>query len=121
MRIETDEWMPLSDAIVETGIPQKTLYRIADRLGLSVTLFGVRVVRRADVPKLANGRLPLGNPDWIGDTDKASAAALKAVESRMRRVAESGLTKAEKRRNKALAKIGAEQGGRRPRAPQRPS
>lgn len=116
MKIETDEWIPLADAVAKTGIPQKTLYRIADRLGMKVEVFGVRVVRIADVPKLISGRMPVGNPDWIGNYEKASEAAVKSVESRMRRVAADGQTAAEKARNKRLAVIGATLGGRRPRA-----
>lgn len=115
MKIETDEWMPLADAVKATGVPQKTLYRIADRLGLRTEVFGVRVVRRTELAKLASGRLPVGNPEWIGDYEKASAAAVKSVESRLRRVAASGATKAELRRNKRLAIIGKASGGRPPK------
>lgn len=118
MRIETDDWIPLADAVAQTGIPQKTLYRIADRLGMETEVFGVRVVRKSDLPKLVAGRLPVGNPDWISDYDKASEAALKSTESRMRRIAERGLTKAEKNRNRMLPKIGAASGGRPPRSRQ---
>lgn len=118
MRIDTDDWIPLAEAIVQTGIPQKTLYRIADRLGMTTEVFGVRIVRKADLPKLAAGRQPVGNPEWIGDYEKASEAAIKAVESRRQRIAKHGLTRAEKKRNRMLPKIGAASGGRPPRARQ---
>jgi uncharacterized protein (DUF2126 family) len=118
MKIDTNDWLPLAEAVVQTGIPQKTLYRIADRLGLAVDVFGVRVVRKSDLPKLVAGRMPAGNPDWIGDYEKASEAAAKATASRMRRIAEHGLTKSEKKRLRMLPKIGAASGGRPPRARQ---
>lgn len=118
MKIDTDEWLPLADAVTRTGIPQKTLYRIADRLGVGATIFGVRVVKVVDLPKLVSGRLTKGNPDWIGSYEKAGEAAVKATQSRMRRIAERGLTKLEKKRNRMLAKIGAASGGRPPRARQ---
>lgn len=117
MKIETDEWLTLAEAVALLGIPQKTLYRIADRLGLAVTVFGVRVVRKSDVGKLAAGRQAVGNPRWIESGEEASAAAAMATESRRARVAASGQTAAELRRNKRLAVIGATRGGRRAQPP----
>lgn len=118
MKIETDEWLTLAEAVAVLKIPQKTLYRIADRLGLVETVFGVRVVRKTDLPKLAGDRKSVGNPRWIEDGDEAGAAAIKATESRRRRVAAQGPTAAEVRRNKRLAVIGATKGGRRAQPPE---
>jgi hypothetical protein len=117
MKIETDDWVPLAEAVALLGMPQKTLYRVAERLALSVTVFGVRIVRRNDLVKLEAGRLSVGNPRWSESGDEASAAAAKATESRRARVAESGPTAAELRRNKRLAVIGATRGGRRAKTP----
>lgn len=120
MKIETDDWVTLADVVTMTGIPAKTLYRTADRLGLKTEVFGVRVVRKSDIGRIAESRKRVGNPDWIGSPKKAAAAAGKAVESRRRRVETSGPTAAEVRRNKALAVIGATKGGpKKPRAGER--
>ena len=117
MKIETDDWMPLAEAVALLGMPQKTGYRIADRLDLSVTVFGVRVIRKSELGKLEGGRLAIGNPRWAESGEAASAAAEKATESRRARVAASGPTAAEVRRNKRLAVIGATRGGRRAQPP----
>jgi hypothetical protein len=117
MKIDTDEWVTLAEAVALLGIPQKTLYRIADRLELAATVFGVRVIRKSELGKLEGGRHAVGNPRWAESGDAASAAAEKATESRRARVAASGPTAAELRRNKRLAVIGATRGGRRAQPP----
>lgn len=107
MKIDTDDWTTLSDVIAETGVPQKTVYRIVDRLDIGEWIFGVRCVRKTDVPRIVEARSPTkGNPTWVIDGDAAAAAAILAVESRKKRVAERGLTEAEKLRNKKLADHG---------------
>ena len=117
MKIETDDWIPLAEAVALLGMPQKTGYRIADRLELTVTVFGVRVIRKSELGKLEGGRHAVGNPRWAESGEEASAAAAKATESRRGRIAESGPTAAEVRRNKRLAVIGATRGGRRAKPP----
>lgn len=114
MKIDTDEWVTLPEVISATGMAQKTLYRIVDRLGVGQWFFGVRCVRKTDVARIVESKLPAGNPRWIGSGEEAAAAAIRAVESRMRRAAAVGLTAAEKRRNKRLASIGRKSGGRPP-------
>lgn len=120
MKIETNDWVTLPEVMAETGLAQKTLYRIVDRLELGQWFFGVRCVRKADVPQIVGAKMPTGNPQWIGSSDDAAEAALRAVKSRMKRVAEHGQTTAEKRRNKRLAAIGKKSGGRPPKVKSTP-
>lgn len=120
MKIETDEWTTLPEVMAATGLAQKTLYRIVDRLGVGQWFFGVRCVRKADVPRIVAARMQPGNPRWIGDGDEAAEAAIRAVESRMKRTAERGQTAAEKRRNKMLADHGRRSGGRPPKVKETP-
>lgn len=102
MKIETDDWMPLADACKEGGFSQSTGYRLAKSLGVIEVVFGVRIIRRKDVETMKKNRKRLGNPNWIASYEEASAAAIRAVESRMRRVEAEGLTEAEVARNKKL-------------------
>lgn len=120
MKIETDEWVTMPEVMAKTGLAQKTLYRIVDRLGIGQWFFGVRCVRKADVPRIVEAKLPTGNPRWIGNSDEAAEAAMRAVESRMRRTEERGQTPAEKRRNKMLADVGRKSGGRPAKVKQTP-
>jgi hypothetical protein len=85
MRIDTDQWMTLSEACVAGGFTQSTGYRLAQSLGLIKVVFGVKIVRKADVKTMRENRKRIGNPDWIESYDAAAAAALRAVESRERR------------------------------------
>jgi hypothetical protein len=85
MRIDTDQWMTLSEACVAGGFTQSTGYRLAQSLGLIKVVFGVKIVRKADVKTMQENRKRIGNPDWIESYDAAAAAALRAVESRERR------------------------------------
>lgn len=112
MKIETDEWTTMPEVMAATGMAQKTLYRVVDRLGIGQWFFGVRCVRKADVQRIVEAKMPTGNPRWIGNSDDAAEAAIRAVESRMKRTAERGQTAAEKRRNQRLAAIGRKSGGR---------
>lgn len=102
MKIETDDWVSLPDAAKAAGVSLSTAHRIVKSLGLALEFFGVRIVRRKDVQTIQDNRKPIGNPDWITSHEAASEAAVRAVESRMRRVKRSGLTDAEKRRIEAL-------------------
>ena len=85
MRIDTDQWMTLSEACVAGGFTQSTGYRLAQSLGLIKVVFGVKIVRKSDVKTMQENRKRIGNPDWIESYDAAAAAALRAVESRERR------------------------------------
>ena len=100
MKIETNDWMTMSEACGETGIPQRTLYRIAKRLNLVTEVFGAFIVRRKDIPKIVADKKRVGNPDWIESYDKASESGMRAVESRLKRIAEVGMTEAELGRRK---------------------
>lgn len=106
MKIETNDWLPLADACGETGIAKRTLYNVAKRLNLVREFFGTLVVRRKDLPKIVAGRKSVGNPDWIESYEKASASGLRAVESRLKRIAEKGMTDAELRRSRKRAEAG---------------
>lgn len=110
MKIETDDYIPLCDVPMLTGIPQSTAYRIAKRLGLVEEIFGVKIVRKDKVETISNDRKPAGNPVWINDSEAASESAMRSIESRMERIDRSGETASEKRRNRRLAKIGAAYG-----------
>ena len=103
MKIETDDWTTMPDASKSSGINQRTIYRYAERLGLIHEFFGVKVIRKTDVQKMLDKPPRVGNPRWIDSYEEAAGAAARAVESRMKRVAVSGPTKAEIRRNKTLA------------------
>lgn len=103
MRIETDDWMTMPDASKASGINQRTIYRYAERLGIIHEFFGVKVIRKADVQKMLDNPPRVGNPRWMDSYEEAAVAAVRAVESRMKRVAASGPTKAEIRRNKTLS------------------
>lgn len=110
MKLETNDWITLSDACVEAGLSQSTGYRIAKRLGLAEDFFGVKIVRKSDVETLLANKLPTGNPRWAESTEVAAEAALKATASRMRRLEAQGPTKAEKERN-AFLRSGKARGG----------
>lgn len=115
MKIETDDYIQVKDAAKLLEVSEPTARRIAKRLGVLVRFFGRDIVSKRDVERMrAASRDRIGNPDWIGSQEAAAEAARKAVQSRMRRIAKSGLTKAEKQRNARLGKIGAESGGRPP-------
>ncbi len=102
MKIETNDWLTMGEACSETGIPQRTVYRIAQRLNLVKEVFGTFIVRRKDLPQIVANKKRVGNPDWIESYEKASASGLRAVESRLRRIAEQGMTEAELRRGDKL-------------------
>lgn len=110
MKIETDDYIPLSDVPMLTGLSQSTAYRIAKRLGLVVEVFGVKVVRKDKLETISDDRKPTGNPVWINDSEAASESALRSIESRMERIARIGETAREKRRNRNLAKAGTAYG-----------
>lgn len=111
MKIDTNDWVSLTEACATVGVSQSTGYRTAKRLGIVQKFFGVYVVKKADAKKIAEGRLPVGNPDWINSGNDAAQAAIRAVESRMKRIAANGMTPAEKRRGARLAKAAKERAG----------
>ncbi|NBW16899.1 MAG: hypothetical protein EBR82_53870 [Caulobacteraceae bacterium] len=102
MKIDTDDWVTLAEACALAGLPTSTGYRIAKRLGVVKVVFGVRVVRKADIPRIKEDQKARGNPDWIASYDAAADASLRAVESRMKRIAADGLTEAEKTRGEKI-------------------
>lgn len=102
MKIETNDWIALAEACGETGMAKRTLYNVAKRLNLVHEFFGTLVVRKKDLPKIVAGKKTVGNPDWIESYEKASASGLRAVESRLRRIAERGMTEAELRRGERI-------------------
>jgi hypothetical protein len=115
MKIDTDDWVTLRQACAESGLSLSTGYRLASHLKIVEMFFGVKCVHKSHVQTMKNNRRSVGNQRWIASGEEAAAAAEKSVKSRMRRVAESGLTKSEKKRNKRLAVIGRTLGGRRAR------
>ncbi len=62
MKIETDEWTTMPEVMAATGLAQKTLYRIVDRLGVGQWFFGVRCVRKADVQRIVAARTATRRP-----------------------------------------------------------
>lgn len=113
MKIDTDDWLTLSDACVEAKMPQVTGYRIAKRLGIVEVIFGTRVVRKKDGQKMIADRKRVGNPVWIESHEEAAASALRAVESRKKRIAADGLTDAEKQRSCTQSRVGVGEAARR--------
>lgn len=87
MKIETDDWLTLVDASAELGIPMATIRRLARDLGVMEVIFGVQVVRKRDLETLRKNRRRVGNQRWIADGEEAAADSLKAVASRMARLA----------------------------------
>jgi hypothetical protein len=85
MKIDTAEWVTLAEACQAGGFSQPTGYRLAKRLGLVKVIFGVKIVRKADIKTMKENRKAIGNPDWISSPEAAAEAALRAVESRERR------------------------------------
>ena len=85
MKIETDDWVRLSEVPSIAQMPETVVRRLASDLGLVETFFGVPVMRRADIPTLVASRRRRGNQRWIASYDEAAADALRAVESRMKK------------------------------------
>jgi len=103
MKIETDDWIPLCDAWPQVGLAQATAYRIAKRLKLVHEFFGVKVIKRSDIQKLADGKMEgIGNPNWIASGEQAAKAAKQSVASRLKRIARDGMTEAELTRGDAV-------------------
>jgi hypothetical protein len=84
MKIETDDWITITEAAKESGIPDAVTRRLARDLGVLREFFGVRVIRRSDVVKLVENRRRRGNPRWIESYEEASEAAILAVKSRVK-------------------------------------
>lgn len=85
MKIDTAEWIALSEACTAGGFSKPTGYRLAKHLGLIKVVFGVKIIRKADIKTMKENRKAIGNPDWISSPEAAAEAALRAVESRERR------------------------------------
>ena len=85
MKIETDDWVLVAEAARIAKIPDTIARRLSKELELARTFFGVAVMKRADIPKLLENRRRRGNPDWIASGEDAAEAALRAVESRMKK------------------------------------
>ena len=112
MKIETDDWLPLTEAMPLLKMSDRAARRLAADMELVQEFFGVKCIRRADVAVLNAHKRQRGNQDWIASGALAGAAATKAVESRMARVAKRGLTAAEKRRNSFLSSGKARSGAK---------
>ena len=91
MKIDTEQWVTLSEACIAGGFTQSTGYRLAKHLGLIKEVFGVKIVRKTDVKTMQDNRKRIGNPDWIEPYDAAAAAAIRAVKSRERRKRAGGV------------------------------
>ena len=113
MKIETDDWVTLAEACKEAGLSQSTGYRLAKHLDVIAEFFGVKCVKKSDVDRMKSERRRVGNQRWIASGEQAAEDSAKAVESRLVRIKSSGITKAERRRNKQIAQIGRTLGGRR--------
>lgn len=85
MKIDTAEWIALSEACRAGGFSKPTGYRLAKHLGIIKVVFGVKIIRKADIKTMKENRKAIGNPDWISSPEAAAEAALRAVESRERR------------------------------------
>lgn len=85
MRIETDDWVLLSEAAKISKIPETIVRRLAKELGMEQTFFGCTIMRKGDIPKLAERRRVRGNPKWIASSEDAAEDALRAVESRLKK------------------------------------
>jgi len=83
MKIDTDEWIALSDACNLAGLPLSTGYRMAKRMGIVQTFFGVNVIRKSDVSTLEKNRRTPGNPNWIESWEGAAADGGKGAAARM--------------------------------------
>lgn len=104
MRLNTDDYIPVAEAARLAGMSESTGRRLAKHLGVVHEFFGVFIVKKSDVETLRQNRKPMGNPDWIASQEEAAAAALRAVESRMRRIERDGMTAAELARGKKRKK-----------------
>lgn len=82
MLINTDEWLPVTEAAGILEMDKPGAIRLARRLGLIQQFFGVYCIRRSDVSTLAQNRRQPGNPRWIADGEAAAADCLRAVASR---------------------------------------
>jgi len=103
MKIDTDEWIPLSDVgLYTTAVAGRTAYRLAEYLGIVHVFFGVKCIRRSDVETMEKNRRPRGNASWIASQEAAAQAAELANERKRQRLAAQGPTKAEKKRNQKL-------------------
>jgi hypothetical protein len=99
-------WIRVSDIHEhEPQLAKRTAYREAKRLGLVVFVEGRMCIREEDVKKLLKAKRRVGNPVWIADSDAAAEACLRANEVKSDRLAKEGPTKAERRRNRMLAKV----------------
>ena len=73
MNIETDDWLPLSEACKFAGLPQANGYRLVKSLGIIESIVGVNVIGLADVKTLAEKRRKPGNPNWNESWEGAAA------------------------------------------------
>lgn len=112
MKIETDDWLPLAEAMPLIKMSARAARRLAADMELVREFFGVKCIRRADVAVLNAHKRQRGNQDWIASSALAGAAATRAVQSRLARVAKRGMTEAEKRRNAFLSTGRAAKGGK---------
>jgi hypothetical protein len=103
MKIETDDWLPLAEAMILLKMSVRAARRLAADMGLVHEFFGVKCIRREHVELLNAHKRQRGNQDWIASGALAGVAATKSVESRLARVAKRGMTTAEKRRNAFLS------------------
>ena len=83
MKIETDDWVKLSRAAEMSGLQQSVAYRTAHRLGIVKKFFGVYIVRRDDVPKIAANKLHPGW-QWQADPMLASECAHRGVDASLK-------------------------------------
>jgi len=72
MKIETDEWLPVIEAGRILKMDKATALRIARRMGIVETIWGVNVVRRADLDRMREERRAVGNPRWIESGEAAA-------------------------------------------------
>lgn len=112
MKIETNDWLPLTEAMPLLNMSPRAARRLAADMGVVHEFFGVKCVRREHIDLLNANKRRTGNQDWIASHELAAAAAEKAVQSRMARVAKRGATAAEKRRNAFLSSGKARKGGK---------
>jgi hypothetical protein len=84
MKIDTDEWLPVIEAGRILEMDKATALRVARRLGIVETFFGVNVIRRDALERMRAERRAVGNPRWIESGEAAAADSATGNATRRR-------------------------------------
>lgn len=112
MKIDTEDWMPLSEAMPLLEMSDRAARRLAADLGVVRIFFGVQCIKKKHIELLNSKKRRVGNQRWIASGEAAGEAAIKAVESRTARIEKQGFTEAERRRNTFLSSGKTRGGGK---------